>query len=227
MIHGGSSRLLVVPSPGGFHGVNPWNEMPRKRLVGRLLREHGPWVRAPMAFMKSLLAPCMGRRFPTCIEMTMKRFATLAAACMGTSLLVHGQQSITAIGSAVNQDFNGMGTSTSATLPTGWRVGSDWASGTTTTSTALGTSGTGAASATSTSAGAINWAYGTMSSTTDRALGFRNGNTSTGARNLVYAFKNDTAATIRSINLGWKYEKYQSLRKYYTGSLKVAHFQAA
>lgn len=34
MTHGGSSRLLVVPSPGGFHGVTPWNDMLRKRLAG-------------------------------------------------------------------------------------------------------------------------------------------------------------------------------------------------
>lgn len=121
---------------------------------------------------------------------------------------VKGQQSIT-VNTAVTQDFSSMSSTTTATLPTGFRIGTDWSSGTTATTLAYGTTGTGAVTGTS-SGGAINWANGITGSATDRSLGFLSTNTYTSPRSIIYAFTNNTGATITSINLSWNYEKSRS-----------------
>jgi hypothetical protein len=66
--------------------------------------------------------------------------ATLALSGAATGW---GQQSITTAGSAVAVNFNSIGTSSTASLPTGWTMGTDWSTGATATTQAAGTSGTG------------------------------------------------------------------------------------
>ena len=93
-----------------------------------------------------------------------------------------GQQSITSAGSENNQNFNSIGATATATLPTGFKIGTDWSSGTTATTVVYGSTGTGAVTGTS-GGGAVNWANGITASSTDRAIGFL----SSGTRALVYA----------------------------------------
>jgi hypothetical protein len=120
---------------------------------------------------------------------------------------VKGQQSIT-VNTAITQDFS-MGTSGTATLPAGFKIGTDWSSGSTATTLAYGTSGTGAVTGTS-SGGVINWANGVTGSSTERSLGFLTTGSFTSPRSIIYAFTNNTGATVTSIDLSWNYEKSRS-----------------
>ncbi|NBU73186.1 MAG: hypothetical protein EBS53_17390, partial [Bacteroidetes bacterium] len=120
-----------------------------------------------------------------------------------------GQLSITST-TAVTQNFNSIGSSATATLPTGWRGGSTTYSGSATATTqAAGTSGTGIL--TSLSAGGFyNFANDTTASSTDRAIGFLTSGSYSSPRRIFFAFTNNTGSTITSISLSWDYEKYRS-----------------
>ncbi len=119
-----------------------------------------------------------------------------------------GQLSITS-NSANTIDFNSLGSSATATLPSGFRIGTDWSTGTTATTLAYGTSGTGVVTGTS-SGGVINWANGVTASSTDRALGFLTTGSFTSPRSIIFAFTNNTGSTVTSIDLSWNYEKFRS-----------------
>ena len=117
--------------------------------------------------------------------------------------------SLAALGTAVTENFNGMGTSVTATTPTGIRIGADFNTGTTVTTQAYGNTGLGGVTSSS-SGGAINWADGITGSATDRALGFLSTGSYTSPRSIVVAFKNNTGSTITNLTIDWKYEKYRS-----------------
>jgi hypothetical protein len=119
------------------------------------------------------------------------------------------QVSITSVGTAVTQDFNGMGSSSTATLPTGFKMGTDWSTGAIATTQAAGTSGTGILTGTS-AGGFYNFANGVTSSSTDRAIGFLTSSGYSSPRSIIYAFTNNTGFTVTSISLSWNYEKYRS-----------------
>ncbi len=119
-----------------------------------------------------------------------------------------GQQSIPN-NSALTQNFDGMGSSAAATLPTGFKIGPDWATGTTATTLAYGTTGTGVVTGSS-SGGAINWANGITGSSSERALGFLTTGSYSSPRSITYAFTNNTGAGISSLELAWNFEKYRS-----------------
>jgi len=125
------------------------------------------------------------------------------------SVVVWGQISITSTGTAFPENFDGMGTSGTATLPTGFKVGSDWATGVTATTLAYGTTGTGVVTGTS-AGGIINWANGVTASATDRSLGFLTTGTFTGPRSIILSFTNNTGATITSLAISFDYEKSRS-----------------
>ncbi|MEI6697216.1 MAG: hypothetical protein WCO13_14270 [Bacteroidota bacterium] len=122
-----------------------------------------------------------------------------------------GQLSITANGTAFNQNFDGIGTSGTASLPTGWKVGqaTTYSAATATTTLAYGTSGTGIVSGTSTG-GTINWANGVTGSSTDRAVGFLTTGTYTSPRSLFVQITNNTGSTISSFSITFDIEKYRS-----------------
>jgi hypothetical protein len=105
---------------------------------------------------------------------------------------MYAQLSITSTGTAFTENFDGMGTSGTATLPTGFRVGttSDWTVGTTATTLAGGSNG-----AVFTSGGTYNFANGATASSTDRALGFLNSGSFTSPRSIVLALTNNTVST--------------------------------
>ncbi len=121
----------------------------------------------------------------------------------------NGQLSITSTGTAFTQNFDGMGSSATAALPTGFKIGTDWSAGTTATTLAYGSTGTGAVTSSS-GGGAINWANGITASSTDRALGFLNSSGYTSPRSIILKITNNTGSTIGSLSISFDYEKYRS-----------------
>jgi len=109
------------------------------------------------------------------------------------------------------QNFDSLGSSGTATLPTGWFVTNSTSAftGTNATTLAYGTVGTGAVTGTS-GGGYINWANGTNATSTDRALGILNTGSFTSPRVIILSFTNSLAATITNLSLAWDYEKYRS-----------------
>jgi subtilisin-like proprotein convertase family protein len=127
---------------------------------------------------------------------------------------LNAQQSITVQGTAVTQNFNGIGTTPTAALPAGFAMGTttnstDWSLLQTTTSQAAGTTGTGILTSGS-AGGAYNFANGITGSSTERAIGFLNSSGYTSSRSIVYAFTNNTGITVTSMTIQWDYEKYRS-----------------
>lgn len=122
---------------------------------------------------------------------------------------VFGQLTIGTASVANTQNFDGMGNSGTATLPTGFKIGTDWSTGTTATTLAYGTTGTGAVTSTS-GGGAINWANGVTASSTDRGLGFLSTSGYTSPRSIIFAFTNNTGSTVTSLDISFDYEKYRS-----------------
>jgi hypothetical protein len=116
---------------------------------------------------------------------------------------------ITSNGTAFTQNFDGMGSTATAALPTGFKIGTDWSTGTTATTLAYGTTGTGAVTGTS-SGGTINWANGITASSTDRALGFLNTGTFTSPKSIVLKITNNTGGAIGSLSISFDYEKYRT-----------------
>ncbi len=121
-----------------------------------------------------------------------------------------GQISITS-GSPVTQNFNGMASSATATLPTGFVVssGAVYSAGTTATTLAYGTSGTGIVTGTS-SGGVINWANGLTASSTDRGLGFLTAGSFSSPRSIMLKIDNNTGSIISKLSISFDYEKYRS-----------------
>ena len=125
------------------------------------------------------------------------------------------QQSLTVAGTPVTQNFDSLGSSASAALPTGWRHGEVWTSGSSSVTEAAGTSGTGVVTDSS-AGGAYNWANGVTGTATDRAPGFLSAAGFLGIGSwpspsyMGYAFINQTGATIHALDLSWNYEKYRA-----------------
>lgn len=144
------------------------------------------------SFLRKLLAPLCAAILP----------AILAAPA-------NAQQSIATPGVAVTQNFDSLGSSATAALPSGWKMGTDWSTGATATGAAAGTSGTGALSSSS-SGNFYNFANGVTASSTDRAIGFLTTGSYSSPRSIIYAFQNNTGQTITAITLSWNYEKYRT-----------------
>ncbi len=124
------------------------------------------------------------------------------------------QISITSTGTAFTQNFDGLGTTATATLPSGFKIGTDWSTGTSATTLAYGSTGTGVVTGSS-SGGTINWANGITASSTDRALGFLNTGTFTSPKSIVLKITNNTGVAIGSLSLSFDYEKYRSGSRQY------------
>ena len=122
---------------------------------------------------------------------------------------VCAQQSIATAGTAATQNFNGIGSNAAATLPAGFKLGTNWSSGTTATTQAAGTIGTGILTGAS-AGGFYNFANGITASSTDRGIGFLTSGSYASPRSIIYAFSNNTGSTVTSISLSWNYEKYRS-----------------
>jgi len=134
------------------------------------------------------------------------------ALTLAMSGVAQAQQSVTT-SNGVTQNFDTLGSSATATLPSGWKISptGDWSSTNSTSATtqAAGTSGSGILTGTS-SGGAYNFANGVTASATDRSLGFLSAGSYSSPRSLIYAFQNNTGATITALTVNWDYEKYRS-----------------
>jgi len=117
--------------------------------------------------------------------------------------------SIAALGVAYTETFDALGSAATATLPSGFKMGSDYATGVSATTAAAGTSGTGVVTGSS-GGGFYNWASGVTASATDRAIGFLSSGSYASPRSIICGFTNNTGATIDSLTVGWNYEKYRS-----------------
>lgn len=120
--------------------------------------------------------------------------------------------SIATLGVAVTENFDGMASSATATLPTGFKVGAaspTFTTGTSATTVAYGTTGTGVVTSSS-GGGTVNWANGITASSTDRALGFITTGSFTSPRSIMAKFKNTSAGTINNLAISFDYEKYRS-----------------
>lgn len=124
-------------------------------------------------------------------------------------MLGWAQISITTLGTSISQNFDGMGNSAAATLPTGFKFGSDWATGTTVTTIAAGTSGTGALTGTS-SGGFYNFANGVTATSTDRGLGFLTSGSFASPRTIILKITNNSGSSITDLTISFDYEKYRA-----------------
>ena len=127
---------------------------------------------------------------------------------------IKGQISITSISTVYTENFDGIGTSATASLPSGWKVSGSsgstaYGSGGTVTTQAAGTSGTGILTSSSTG-GAYNFANGVTASSSDRAVGFLTSSTYTSSRCLMVKMVNNTGITISNFNISYDIEKYIS-----------------
>ena len=119
--------------------------------------------------------------------------------------------SYTTLGSPITENFNGIGTSGTATLPADWRFGSaaTYSTGVTAATQAAGTSGTGVLTSTS-AGGYYNLANGVTASSSDRALGWLSSGTFSSPRQLFVKLTNNTGSTIGSVDIAYDIEKYKS-----------------
>lgn len=111
----------------------------------------------------------------------------------------------------VTQNFDGMGSSSAATLPTGFVINStaNYSTGLTATTVAAGTSGTGALTSGS-GGGCYNYGNGVTAASTDRALGFLNSGGYTSPRSIIVAIQNTGSSVITDLSINFDYEKYRT-----------------
>lgn len=114
---------------------------------------------------------------------------------------------LNAINTATSENMNSMGNIAAATLPTGFKIGTDWSTGTTVTTVAAGSTGAGVIT---TSGGTYNFADGVTASSTDRALGFLTTGGFTSPKSIVLAVQNNTGATVDELVVSFDYEKYRN-----------------
>ena len=123
------------------------------------------------------------------------------------------QVAITQLGTPYTENFNSLGASNNAALPSGFRYGSDWTISTNNnwvvTTATTGTSA-GFTNLSNGTGGFYNFANGDSTTSTDRSIGFLTSGTYKPRRSILYAFTNNTGSTVTQLNLSWNYEKYRN-----------------
>ena len=124
-----------------------------------------------------------------------------------------GQVNISA-GGTITQNFDGIGTSATATMPTGWKVDKNTTVRTVGaySAAATATENTGATTATiSTTAanGIWNLGSGTDNTGTDRAIGGISSSSASKSVNIYTYLKNNGASSITSFTISYNVEKYR------------------
>jgi hypothetical protein len=133
------------------------------------------------------------------------------------ALNTQAQIVLSSLDSPKTENFNTIGSSDAATLPSGWRVSSqtEFSSGTTQTTQSAGTTGSGKLYSGSTG-GTYNFANGINSTSTDRAVGFLSSESYSSTRNLFVQLQNNTAALITTLSISYDIEKYRSGKRAFT-----------
>ena len=115
------------------------------------------------------------------------------------------------IGVSITENFDGIGSSGTATLPTAWRVDSVSASPTTNYAlAATATTQAAGASDSFTTGGTYNFANGNNGTSTERAVGWLSSTGYTSPRNLFVQLTNNTNLTVSSLTVNFDIEKYRS-----------------
>jgi hypothetical protein len=159
----------------------------------------------------------LNRRESVCSSLSFLSRTFAAALFAALTLLgarpAHAQQPISLVnGVPTTQDFDSLGTSGVATLPSGWRITrlttarlvGPWTGGGTTTEVAGGPSLSGTAAA-----GMYNFSNGTTTLGTDRAPGFLSSSTGTKSGNLYAQIRNDTGSNLVALQVTYNIEKYR------------------
>jgi hypothetical protein len=140
--------------------------------------------------------------------MTVVLSLALAAGLLGFGGAVYAQNPVT-----YSQDFYGIGTSATATLPTNWRVDKN------TTVRTVGTwAGAGSATeqragnsmASNATNGIYNYGAGAAETATDRAVGWISSGSGTDSGNLYAYFQNGTGQSLTSVTISYDVEKYRN-----------------
>jgi autotransporter-associated beta strand protein len=111
-------------------------------------------------------------------------------------------------GTSYTQNFNTIGTTATASLPTGWKMTAagdtsvSWADGTNVTATTQA-----ASSGSPTSGGRYNWGDGSDAS--DRAIGFMTSGSYASPNSVILGLTNNTGSSISAFNLAFDYERYR------------------
>jgi hypothetical protein len=134
--------------------------------------------------------------------------AGMAAVLLISTQVGTGQISITN-SSAVTQNFNGIGSTTTASLPANWKMTAAGAGTSAGWSTGTNISATTQAASTGspTGGGAYNWGNGTT--TSDRAVGFMTSGSYASPNAVLAHFKNNTGATISALAIAFDIERYR------------------
>jgi hypothetical protein len=142
-------------------------------------------------------------RFPSSVHLSAIIGITLWLIFLFCSMSAQAQWSITAQNTNFTQDFNSMG-SAAGTIPGGFKaaLGNDHSFNGTTTDEAT------TSYPSNLQGRCYNFGYPQNSS--DRSLGFINSNSYSSPRSITSQIVNNTGATIDTIKLSWKYEKYRS-----------------
>jgi hypothetical protein len=150
-----------------------------------------------------------------------KKLAGLIAIMAGlTATHIHAQiTNVSLSGTSYSQNFDGMTTSGTSTLPTGWGFTATLATSggnpanpataTTVTSQDAGTTGTGVFTSGSTG-GNYLMVNGVLATGTDKAIGILNSGTWTSPKGIIFGLTNNTGTTITAFTLTWNDEKYRS-----------------
>ena len=105
------------------------------------------------------------------------------------------------------ENFDLMGSTSTATLPAGWLLSPQNGGASPTYAAGLTTTTQAASSGSPTAGGRYNWGNGTT--TTDRAVGFMTSGGYASPNSVLFGFTNSTGSTITSLNLGFDYERYR------------------
>jgi len=109
----------------------------------------------------------------------------------------------------VNENFDGMGTTTTAALPSNWKMSPAGGGATATWTNASNFTAVsqGASSGTPTAGGRYNW--GNSLNTTDRALGVMTSGTYASSNSIMAFFRNTNSLSIQSLTIGYTLERYR------------------
>ena len=138
-----------------------------------------------------------------------KNKVSLVTGLILMSILSYGQMTLTTTGVAVTQNFNSIGNTATASLPSGFRLGQNvaYSSGVSNTTVAAGTSGAGIIA---TTGGYYNFGDGVNSLSTDRSVGVLTSSGFISPRDLMLQIQNNTGGIVTDLALTFKYEKYRS-----------------
>ncbi|MFZ2360758.1 MAG: hypothetical protein WA040_15565, partial [Anaerolineae bacterium] len=112
-----------------------------------------------------------------------------------------------------SQDFDGIGTPATATMPSNWRVGKGdsvrtvgtWSSAVNATEYRAGNNMSSSATN-----GIYNYGAGAADTATDRAVGWISSGSATKSGNLYAWFQNDTGYAVSSVDISYDVEKYRN-----------------